>query len=605
MRSSRWAIALALAVATLAVYAPVGGHAFVDYDDDEYVFRNPHVQAGLSAEGVAWAFTSLDAANWHPLTWLSHMLDCELFGLRPAGHHLVSLGLHVLNAVLLFLVLSRLTGGLWRSAAVAALFALHPLNVESVAWVAERKNVLSTFFWLATIGAYGWYARRPGPSRYLAVAAGTILALLSKPMAVTLPFVLLLLDFWPLGRVSRPAVPRLLLEKLPLFALAALVSAITFEAHLRGGSVVAVEAIPPGARLANAIVSYAAYVGKLVWPARLGVFYPHRESSLPLAGVTVAAAALMLATAGALRAGRRAPYLTVGWLWYLGTLLPVIGIVQVGTQAMADRYAYVPAIGLFVAAVWGAAALASGPQAARALAAAAAAALLALAVRTSLQVRVWRDSLTLFRSTIAAVPDSWVAHYNLGNDLTAAGRTAEAEAEFRETIRLRPRFARAHNNLGDALDAQGRPREAIAAYADAIRINPELAEAHNNLGTALAAMGRLQEGEASLRRAVALQPGFVEAYLNLGIVLRRLGRLGESGETLSRAVTLRPDFDRARFQRAVTALQAGDAETARRDLDVLRGRDPELAARLAAALQPPAVSPSGTPGAAAPRPGTR
>jgi protein O-mannosyl-transferase len=604
MGRRRAAIALAIAVATLAVYAPVVRHGFVDYDDDEYVFRNPHVQAGLTAEGMAWAFTSMEAANWHPLTWLSHMLDCELFGLRPAGHHATNLALHTLDAVLLFLVLAWLTGGLWPSAAVAALFALHPLNVESVAWVAERKNVLSTFFWITTVAAYGWYARRPGAGRYLAVAAASALALLSKPMAVTLPFALLLLDFWPLGRMRRGAVGRLVVEKLPLLALAALASAITFEAHLRGGSVVAVEAIPPGARAANAIVSYAAYIGKLVWPARLGVFYPHRESSLPMGQVVATAGVLVLVTAAALRAARRAPYLAVGWLWYLGTLLPVIGIVQVGTQAMADRYTYVPAIGLFIALSWGAAALGAQRWPARALAVAAAAALMALAVRTSIQVRVWRDSLTLFASTTAAIPDSWVAHYNLGNGLMAAGRTAEAEAEFRETVRLQPRFARGHNNLGDALDALGRHEEAVAAYREALRVNPDLAEALNNLGTSLAALGRLEDAEASLKEALKRQPAFVEAYLNLGIVLRRLGRVGESSEMLSRAVLLRPDFDRLRFQRAITAVQAGDAETARRDLEVLRGRDPELSARLAAALRE-AAGPTGIPGAGPARPGTR
>jgi protein O-mannosyl-transferase len=604
MRRRRALIALALAVATLAVYWPVVGHGFVDYDDDEYVFRNPHVASGLSAEGVAWAFTSVAAANWHPLTWLSHMLDCQLFGLRPAGHHATSLALHTLNVVVLFLVLARLTGGLWPSAASAALFALHPLNVESVAWVAERKNVLSTLFWILALGAHGWYARRPGARRYLAVAAATALALLSKPMAVTLPFVLLLLDFWPLGRMRRGAVGRLVVEKLPLLALAALTSAITLRAHLEGGSVVAVEAIPPGARVANAIVSYADYVAKLVWPARLGVFYPHRESSLSLAQVAATAVALLLVTAASLRAARRAPYLPVGWLWYLGTLVPVIGIVQVGTQAMADRYTYVPAIGLFIALCWGVAALAARRPAPRALAAVAAAGLLALAVRTSVQVRAWHDSLTLFTATLAAVPDSWVAHYNLGNALMAANRTAEAEAHFAETVRLRPRFARGHNNRGDALDALGRQQEAIAAYREAIRINPDLAEAHNNLGTALAAQGRLVEAEASLRAALERRPDFVEAYLNLGIVLRRLGRLADSGQALSRAVVLRPELDRARFQRAVTAALAGDLETARGDLDVLRGRDPELSARLAAVLQQAAAS-NGTPAPGPSPPQTR
>ena len=604
MRRPRAAIALVLAVATLAVYAPTVRHGFVDYDDDVYVFRNPHVVAGLTAESVAWAFTTMEVSYWHPLTWISHMLDCQIFGLRPAGHHLTSLALHTANVVLLFVVLAHLTGGVWRSALVAALFGLHPLNVESVAWVAERKNVLFAFFWILTLGAYGWYVRRPGPARYLAVAAGTALALMSKPMAVTLPFVLLLLDFWPLARMSRPAFVRLFMEKLPLILLAALASAATIQAQLQVGAVVAVDALPPGERLANAVVSYLAYIGKLVWPARLGVFYPHRESSLPTAQVVAIGTVLVLVTAAALRAARRAPYLVVGWLWYLGTLLPVIGIVQVGTQAMADRYTYVPAIGLFVAVAWGVAALAARRPAPRGLAMAAAVLLVALAARTVVQLRAWRDSASLFAATIAAVPDSWVAHYNLGNAWMAAGRTAEAEAEFSETVRLRPRFARGHNNLGDALDALGRHERAIAAYQEAIRVNPEMAEAYNNLGTSLAALGRLQEAEVRLREALKRQPEFVEAWLNLGIVLRRQGRLAESREALSRAVLLRPDFDRARFQRAITAAQAGDRETARRDLDVLSGRDPELSARLAAALQSPAGA-NGTPGPGPARPGTR
>ena len=604
MRRPRAAIALVLAVATLAVYAPTVRHGFVDYDDDVYVFRNPHVVAGLTAESVAWAFTTMEVSYWHPLTWISHMLDCQIFGLRPAGHHLTSLALHTANVVLLFVVLAHLTGGVWRSALVAALFGLHPLNVESVAWVAERKNVLFAFFWILTLGAYGWYVRRPGPARYLAVAAGTALALMSKPMAVTLPFVLLLLDFWPLARMSRPAFVRLFMEKLPLILLAALASAATIQAQLQVGAVVAVDALPPGERLANAVVSYLAYIGKLVWPARLGVFYPHRESSLPTAQVVAIGTVLVLVTAAALRAARRAPYLVVGWLWYLGTLLPVIGIVQVGTQAMADRYTYVPAIGLFIAVAWGVAALAARRPAPRGLAMAAAVLLVALAARTVVQLRAWRDSASLFAATIAAVPDSWVAHYNLGNAWMAAGRTAEAEAEFSETVRLRPRFARGHNNLGDALDALGRHERAIAAYQEAIRVNPRMAEAYNNLGTSLAALGRLQEAEVRLREALERQPEFVEAWLNLGIVLRRQGRLAESREALSRAVLLRPDFDRARFQRAITAAQAGDRETARRDLDVLSGRDPELSARLAAALQSPAGA-NGTPGPGPARPGTR
>ena len=598
----RWAVALALAAATLAVYAPVRGHGFVDYDDDEYVFRNPHVQAGLDAESVAWAFTSLEAANWHPLTWLSHMLDYEMFGLQPAGHHLVNMGLHAANAALLFLALSSLTGRSWPAAFTAALFALHPLNVESVAWIAERKNVLCGFFWMLTLVAYARYARRPRPGWYAAVLAGTALALLAKPMAVTLPFVLLLLDYWPLGRLSRATAVRLCVEKLPLVALGAVTSAITFQAHLQGGAVVAVDAIPPRARLANAVVSCLAYVFKLVWPARLGVFYPHPEGTLPAAHVVGAALVLLAVTVAVFRVARRAPYLAVGWLWYAATLLPVIGIVQVGTQAMADRYAYVPAIGLFLALSWAAADVAARAPAPRAWAVAAALALVPLTVRTVKQIAVWHDSQTLFSATVAAVPESWVAHYNLGNALTALGRPEEAVAEFRETVRLRPRFARGHNNLGDALDALGRHDEAVAAYTEAIRVSPRLAEAYNNLGTALAATGRLDDAVAVLRQAADLEPRFAEAWLNLGIVLRRLGRLPDSAAALEKAVTLRPDLDPARYQRAVTAIEAGDIPAARRDLDVLRGRAPDLAGRLGTALQRAAEAASGRPGPAQARP---
>jgi tetratricopeptide (TPR) repeat protein len=590
----RWAVAVVLAVVTLAVYAPVRGHGFVDYDDGEYVFANPHVQAGLSAESVAWAFTTMAVTNWHPLTWLSHMLDVQLFGLDPAGHHLVNVVLHAANAGLLLFVLNSLTGRLWPSALVAALFALHPLNVETVAWVAERKNVLCTFFTILALAAYGRYARRPGPGRYALVAAGMVLALLAKPMAVTLPLMLLLLDFWPLGRLRRATALRLCVEKLPLVVLAALSSAVTLQAHVQAGTVITVEHISAGARLANAVVSYLAYIGKLAWPARLGVFYPHRELTVPIAQVAAAALVLLGVTAAVVRAASRAPYLAVGWLWYVVTLLPVIGIVQVGTQSMADRYAYVPAIGLFIAVAWAADSLAARRPAPRAWAAAAGVVLCALAARTVRQVPVWQDSLSLFSATVAAVPDSWVGHYNLGNAYAAMDRQAEAEAEYRETVRLRPRFARAHNNLGNALDAQGRHEEAVAAYDEAIRSSPLMAEAHNNLGTALAATGRLEEAAAALRRAIGVEPRFAEAYVNLGVVLRRMGRLQESAAALAQAVMLRPDLDFGRYQRAVTALEAGDAEGARRDLDVLRYRDARLAGLLGEALQRGAAGASGT-----------
>jgi len=561
----------------------------VDYDDDEYVFTNPHVRAGLDAESITWAFTSTEMANWHPLTWLSHMLDCQLYGLEPAGHHMTSVALHAANAALLFLVLASLTGLTWPSAFAAALFAVHPLNVESVAWIAERKNVLCTLFWLLSLWAYGRYARRPGAARYAPVLAGAVLALMAKPMAVTLPLTLLLLDYWPLGRMSRATALRLVVEKAPLFVLSAASSAMTFHAQLTSGTVVTVEAIPLRARLFNAVISYVAYVGKILWPATLGVFYPHREAAIPVGYVAAAAVALVLVTAAVLRYAPRAPYLAMGWLWYGVTLVPVIGIVQVGTQAMADRYTYVPAIGLFIAAAWAAAGLAARAPRPEAWAAAAAVLLCALTLRMERQLSVWRDSYTLFSSTVAAVPDSWVARYNLGNALASAGRPAEAEAQFRETVRLQPRFGRGHNNLGDALDAQGRHPEALQAYEEAIRVSPQLVEARNNRAIVLGALGRREEAVETLRKAVAMQPRFAEAWLNLGIVLRQMGRLPESAQALDEAVTLRPDLDLARYQRAVTLLQAGDTVAARRDLAVLAGRNPRLAGLLDSALQ-------GTPG---------
>jgi tetratricopeptide (TPR) repeat protein len=515
-----WPLALALATATLVTYAPVEDSGFVAYDDTDIYIGDPHVHQGLSRASLAWAF-STGHSYWHPLTWISHMLDCELFGQEPAGHHRTSLFIHTASAVLLFLTLRSLTGAPWSSALVAALFALHPLNVESVAWVSERKSVLSAFFSILAIAAYGGYARRPGLARYLVVAAAVLAALLSKPMAVTLPLVLLLLDLWPLARLGRVSPGRLALEKLPLLALSVLASVLTIESQREMGALIPVDSVGLPARVANALVSYVLYAFKMVWPARLAAFYPQRE--LGPAVVAGAAALLLGTTAVVAWRARREPYLAVGWLWYLGTLVPVIGIVQVGSQAMADRYAYVPLIGLFVAIAWvGASLLSRRPAARPAAGAVALAILLALAVRTRQQVGVWHDSLSLFSSSVRAVPDSWVAHYNLGEALTGSGRFAEAEAEYRETIRLQPRFARAHNNLGMALDSQGHTEEAIAAYAQAVHLKPDLAEAYNNLGVDYASLGRYTEGVAALREALRLRPDFAQARHNLDVALRRM-----------------------------------------------------------------------------------
>jgi Flp pilus assembly protein TadD len=589
-RQSAWrrpsVLALGLALLTLALYAPALGNGFVDYDDGMYVTENPRIAQGLTRENVAWAFTTTEAMNWHPLAWLSHLLDAELFGLKPAGHHATSVLLHALNAALLFLLLQRATGATGASLAAAALFAAHPLNVQSVAWVSERKNVLSTLFWLMTLGAYGAWARRPRAAAYAALVACAALALMAKPMAVTLPFTLLLLDYWPLGRWAA-GQPRLWLEKLPLFAMAAAQSYVTYRVQHEAGSIVHTETLTLAARLANAAWSYLAYLGSAIWPSGLAAFYPHLESGLPAWRVGLSVLVLAGVTGGLwwLRA-RAQPQLT-GWLWYLGTLVPVIGLVQVGTQAMADRYMYVPLVGIFVALAWaGDALVRRGALPREAAMGAAASAVVALGVVTVGQVGVWHDTLSLFEHAIRVEPKAWVAHYNLGNAYESLGRHEDAVARFRETIRLRPEFARAHNNLGNSLDSLGRSAEAIPSYERAVQLKPDLVEAYNNLGIAYVQQGRQEQGLAALRTAAQLRPDFLEAHLNLAITLRQMDRLPEARVEADQAIALRPDSALARYHRGLILARQGELDAARRDLQVLQGVDPAMAARLQAALAP-------------------
>jgi protein O-mannosyl-transferase len=578
-------LGLALALLTLALYWPATHNGFVDYDDDEYVTQNGHVQSGLSWDNTAWAFTTTDVSNWHPLTWLSYMLDVELFGLDPQGFHATNIVLHALNAALLFWLLHGLTGALGPSLSVAALFAAHPLNVQSVAWVSERKNVLSTLFWLLAMLAYAAWVRRPRAASYAGLAVCLALSLLAKPMAVTLPFVLLLFDYWPLDR-WRLGQRRLWLEKAPLFALVAVFSVVTFQVQHAGGSVIAASAIPASARAANAAWSYLAYLGKAVWPVGLAAFYPFPKGGLPAWRVALALGTIAAVTAVLFRRREALRTQLVGWLWYLGTLVPVIGLVQVGTQAMADRYAYIPLIGIFMAVAWAGAALVDRSLVpARVAAAAAAALVLAFSVRTLQQTATWHDSLALFEHTVRVEPAAWVAHYNLGNAYGALGRREDAIREFRATIQWEPGFARAYNNLGDALDALGRTTEAIPNYERAIQLKPDLVEAYNNLGIAYAAQGKPEAGVGMLRTATQMRPDFLEAHLNLAITFRQLGRLPESLASANQAVALRPGNALARYHRAVTLAQVGNLDAARQDLRVLQDLDPRLAARLHGLLE--------------------
>ena len=608
---------LLLVAAVLGAYAGAYRNGFVNFDDDDYVTENPAVSAGLTAAGVRWAFTEHHAANWHPLTWLSHMLDVELFGLDPAGHHLTSVLLHALNAGLAFLALLRLTRAFLPSLLAAALFALHPLRVESVAWISERKDLLSGAFFLALLLAYEAWVRRGGARRYALVLLALALGLLSKPMLVTAPFVLLLLDVWPL---RRPWSARLVAEKLPLLALAAGASVVTALVQARGGAVSPLGLVPTDLRIANAAVAYWAYVGLTLWPARLGALYPHPASRLNeevsawTPGSVAALAALVLVTVAALALARRRWPPSVGWLWYAGMLVPVIGLVQVGVQSWADRYTYLPSIGLSIALVQlGAALVARRPRLAPPVVGLAALALVLLALRTGAQVRVWRDSESLWTRTLAVTRANYLAHANLGSALAEAGRLAEAEQHFREALAINPYHDNSNNGLGFCMAETGRLDEALAHlrkalqanpglwegylnvglvharrghYAEALemferanRIHPDSPEVLSNLGAALVAQASRDPGRSRevldravryLEQAVALDPTNVEAGSNLGVVLRRLDRREEAERAFQRVLRVAPEDPATLENYAYLLLERGEsaagAEHLRRSL---------------------------------------
>jgi len=560
-RTAPLLIALGLSLLVLAVYLQTGSHGFITLDDGEYVYRNVHVRNGLSPSGVRWAFTAFHSANWHPVTWLSHMTDVSLFGLAPGWHHRVNVLVHLANTVLLFLVLWRMTGGLWQSAFAAALFAVHPLHVESVAWISERKDVLSTLFWILTMGAYLRYVRKPGVWRYLLVAALFALGLMSKPMLVTLPLVLLLLDGWPLGRLSREVAARRVLEKVPLLALSGASCVVTVLAQGSGKAVAPLKAASWAFRLSNAVVSYATYLWQAVWPASLSVFYPHPASVQ--AGVPawrVGAAALLLGAVSfvAFRERHRRPYLAVGWLWYLGTLVPVIGLVQVGGASHADRYTYVPLIGIFLAAAWGSAELLSRhPWRRVALGAAGGAAVLGLAAASYHQAGYWRDSVTLFSRAIAVTEKNWMAWTNLGVALEETGRSEDAVARYREALRIDPEFAQAWYDLGVSTARLGRDREAIGYYREALRRAPDLAEAWYNLGVLTEKLGQPREAMDSYREALRSDPGFARAWYNLGLAHGRAGEIQEAIDCLGQAVRNDPSYVDAWYNLGIAHARSG------------------------------------------------
>jgi protein O-mannosyl-transferase len=584
-------LSLILFGSTFLVFGETCSNGFTNWDDPDYVAENRRVLSGLSRENAKWAFTTFHAGNWHPLTWLSLQLDAQLFETRPWGFHLTNVLLHAANTLLLYWAMRFMTGAFWQSGLVALFFAFHPLHVESVAWIAERKDVLCTFFWMSTCLAYGWYARRPSWNRYLLTLAAFAAGLLAKPMLVTLPFVLLLLDYWPLGRYRGgktedrgqktenrrqnsqnrkrktenkepgtknaglasvlcplPYVLRrfgsLLVEKVPFLLLAAASCAITVYAQHHGGAIRTLEQCPFSMRVSNALVAYCSYIGQTLWPANLGLFYPHPcvlqaqelSSGIPSWQVVGAAVALILATALVCAIGRAFPYLTVGWLWFLGTLVPVIGLVQVGEAGRADRYTYIPLVGLFIAAVWVVVDFSARWRAQRIAAGLGTFVLLSCMILTWGQLQYWRSEEMLWEHTLEACGDSTAAHTHLGVALLKEKRFEEAERQFRKTLELDRNDPYALHDLGTALMGQEKIGEAAAQYRAAVRKYPHFDRPHYSLGMALADLGQRREAMVELEEALRLNPGFAAAHRRLGLILAAEGRTNEAVNHLRAAI---------------------------------------------------------------------
>jgi Flp pilus assembly protein TadD len=557
-------LGLILFLMTVALYCPALRHGFVNYDDDRYVTDNPRVQAGLRWDTISWAFTASEQANWHPLTWISHALDCQLFQLHAEGHHLTSLLLHALNVLLLFLVLQWFTGSAGRSFFVAALFAVHPLNVESVAWVAERKSVLSMLFFLLALAAYGRYVKKPAVGRYLAVAGLFAAGLMSKPMVVTLPFVLLLFDYWPLGRMrlpleddsathsARDEVPfsrdkesfaRLCLEKIPLFLIALSSSVITMVVQRAGGAVVSIQRASLLLRLENAILSYGLYITKMVWPARLAILYPYPRA---VSGWEVAAASVFLVgVTGVVLKYREVRYLAVGWFWYLGTLVPMVGLVQVGNQAMADRYAYLPLIGPFLMLVWGATDWAMARRMdTKYLAVAGILLLAAFFCATRVQLNYWQDDLKLWTHTLEVTSRNFVAENNLGLAVMRQGKRNDAIGHFRNAAAIEPTDATSQFNLGVYAQEQGNLELALALYGKVLQwtSDPQLrASAYANIGTIYFSQRDYVNAKLAFDSVLKLNRAFPPVVRDLGLIAQKKGDGTEAVRNFSRLVTLEPN----------------------------------------------------------------
>jgi Tfp pilus assembly protein PilF len=584
---------LLLTASTLAVFSPTFRNDFVNYDDNAYVFENPHVKAGLTGSNIRWAFSwqaTEQVGNWHPLTWLSLETDSQLFGLGPWGYHLTNLLLHIANVLLLFAVLWRMTGEVWPSGFVAALFAIHPLHVESVAWVSERKDVLSTLFWMLTLLAYSWYVEHPSLKRYLLVVASFALGLMAKPMLVTLPFVLLLLDYWPLRRLTSSRLPvpgsqlsenrqlttarYLILEKIPLFVLSAVSCTVTWYAQ--GRALQPLEKMPFSSRLGQALLSYCAYIGKMLWPTKLSAFYPLPEEGLAWPQVFAAGLLLVVLTFLVLRASRF-PYLAVGWFWYLGTLVPVIGLVQVGLQSMADRYTYVPLIGLFLLAAWGVNDLALRWDCQRVAAWLGGGLVFILMLHSWSQCGYWSDGRRLWERALAVNPQNGYAENCLGGALMAAGEIDEGVRHYRLALESKPRYVHvlAHNNLASALFLRGKIDEAANHYKQALEIKPTDTRAHHDFAVLLLSQGKLQEAVEHLETAIRLDPGAAGSYCELGRVFFERGELDSAITNVRQAVELQPEVASYRCTLALLLNKRGETAEARQQYDESLRLDPQ------------------------------
>lgn len=581
--NDRWkvvGVCIFLAVVIWTVFGQTLHDQFVNYDDNLHVYDNPAVKSGLTVKSIEWAFKFSHTDYWHPLDFLSHMLDCQLYGLAPAGHHLTNVLIHTVTAILLFLMLWRMTGFLWRSAFVAAVFAIHPLRVESVAWISERKDVLSGMFFMLTLGAYVRYVRHSWSLlRYLAVVLLFTLGLMSKPTIMTLPFVLLLLDYWPLRRYAPLAgrddagqielarwprarlVFRLVIEKLPLFVLSA---ASCVQAAIGNGPAFEIDKkLPEMLQVSNAVVSYVVYIGQMIWPVKLAVFYPFPMAGLPLWEVIGATALLVFVTVCVFVLHQRHPHLLVGWLWYLGMLVPMIGFVQAGSIAHADRYTYLPQIGLYVLLTWTAAKLCVGWRwRSWMLGGLSMVILVALIIRAHAQTAYWRNSITLWTHTLACTSDNALAHNNLGDVLLLQGDVDGAITQFHQALQINPDYVMARNNLGNALLQQGRVDEAIIQDRKALELKPDLATAHYNLANALLQRGRAGEATSQFRQALKINPDYVEAWNNLGVSLLQRDEVDEAINCYQKALRLKPDYVKAQDNLGYAYFKKGKVDEA-------------------------------------------